>query len=93
MTYSLTLAGIVPATSAFSVKVNTLTRSASSVAVSGTKVTLTLASPVAYGDAITVAYTKPSANPLQTPDGVQAETLSARNVPITWCICPGIHIA
>ncbi len=41
MTYSLTLAGIVPATSAFSVKVNTVTRTVSSVAVSGTKVTLT----------------------------------------------------
>ncbi len=80
MTYNLTLAGIVPATSAFSVKVNTVTRTVSSVAVSGTKVTLTLASPVAYGDAVTVAYTKPATNPLQTPDGAQAETLSARNI-------------
>jgi uncharacterized repeat protein (TIGR02059 family) len=80
MTYSLTLAGIVPATSAFSVKVNTLTRSVSSVAVSGTKVTLTLASPVAYGDAVTVAYTKPATTPLQTPEGGQATTISAQTV-------------
>ena len=38
MTYNLTLANIVPAASAFSVKVNTVTRPVSSVAISGTKV-------------------------------------------------------
>jgi len=80
MTYNLTLANIVPATSAFTVKVNNVTRSVSSVAISGTKVLLTLASPVVYGDAVTVAYTKPSTNPLQTVAGGQAESISARNV-------------
>lgn len=80
MTYSLTLANIIPPTSAFTVKVNTVIRTVNSVAISGTKVTLTVASPVAYGDVVTVAYTKPSANQLQTPDGGQAETLATRNV-------------
>jgi len=50
------------------------------VAISGTKVLLTLASPVVYGDAVTVAYTKPSTNPLQTIAGGQAISLSAINV-------------
>jgi uncharacterized repeat protein (TIGR02059 family) len=80
MTYNLTLANIVPAASAFSVRVNSTVSTVSSVAVSGTKVTLTLASPVVHGDAITVAYTKPSANPLQTSSGGQAESFSAKTV-------------
>ena len=80
MTYSLTLANIVPAASAFTVKVNNVTRNVSSIAVSGTKVLLTLASSVSYGDAITVAYTKPSANPLQTTEGGQAASLTAQAV-------------
>ena len=80
MTYNLTLANIVPATSAFTVKVNTVTRTVSSVAISGTKVLLTLASPVLYGDAVTVAYTKPSTNPLQTAAGGQAASITAKTV-------------
>jgi hypothetical protein len=43
-------------------------------------VTLTLASPVAHGDAVTIAYTKPSTNPLQTTAGGQAESFSAQSV-------------
>ena len=80
MTYSLTLANIVPAASAFTVKVNNVTRNVSTVAISGTKVLITLASPVVFGDAITVAYTKPSTNPLQTAEGGQAASLTAQNV-------------
>ena len=80
MTYNLTLANIVPAASAFSVTVNSTARTVSSVSVSGTKVSLTLASPVAYGDVVTVAYTKPAANPLQTPSGGQAASITAQAV-------------
>ncbi len=80
MTYNLSLANIVPPVSAFTVKVNSSTRSVSSVAVSGTKVVLTLSSPVAYGDNVTVAYTKPSSKPLQTTAGGQAATISAKAV-------------
>ena len=80
MTYNLTLANIVPAASAFTVTVNSSARTVSSVAISGTKVLLTLASPVVYGDAVTVAYTKPSSNPLQTAAGGQAASLTAQNV-------------
>jgi uncharacterized repeat protein (TIGR02059 family) len=80
ITYSLSLAAIVPASSAFTVMVNGQTRTVNAVTVAGNKVTLTLASPVAYGDAVTVAYNKPATNPLQTPQGGQAQTMTARNV-------------
>jgi len=88
MTYNLALATINPAASAFSVVVNNIARTVSSVAVSGTKVSLTLASPVVYGDAVTVAYTKPSTNPLQTSAGGQASSLTAQNV-INNCLQTG----
>jgi len=80
LTFSLALATIVPATSAFSVTVKGSVRGVSAVSVSGTKVFLNLASPVVYGDAITVAYTKPATNPLQTSAGGQAASFTARTV-------------
>jgi len=80
MTYSLTLTNIVPDVSAFTVIVGSAARTVSSVAISDKKVKLTLSSPVVKGDAVTVAYTKPATNPLQTPDGLQAASLSAQNV-------------
>ena len=87
MTYSLTLANIVPAVSAFTINVNAVTRSVSSVTISGTKVILTLTSPVVYGDLVTVAYTKPSVNPLQTTAGGQAESLPSQTV-ANNCVAP-----
>ena len=80
ITYGLTLANIVPAASSFTVKVNTVTRTVNSVAISGTKVLLTLSSPVVYGDAVTVAYSKPATNPLQTSAGGQVASIAAQNV-------------
>jgi uncharacterized repeat protein (TIGR02059 family) len=80
MTYSTTLANIVPAASAFTVQVNSVTRTVNSVSISGTKVLLTLASPVVYGNTVTVSYTKPATNPLQTSTGAQASSISARTV-------------
>ena len=80
MNYNSTLANIVPAASAFDVRVNSTPRAVSSVSISGTKVFLNLASPVAYGNVVTVAYTKPSANPLQTSSGGQAASISAQTV-------------
>ena len=80
MTYSLALASIVPAVSSFMVQMNSAARSISSVSVSGTKVMLTLATPVVYGDNVTVAYTKPASNPLQTSEGGQASSISAQTV-------------
>lgn len=80
MTYDLSLASVVPSASAFSVLVNSVSRTVNTVSVSGSKVVLTLASPVAYGDNISVAYSKPSSNPVQTTAGGQAASLSASSV-------------
>lgn len=80
ITYNLSLKTVSISPSAFTVKVNTITRTVSSVSISGTKVLLNLASPVAYGDLVTVAYTKPSTNFIQTPDGGQAVSFTAKTV-------------
>ena len=80
MTYNLTLANIVPSASAFSIKVNSVTRNVNSVVISEAKVQLTLASPVVFGDVVTVAYTKPASNPLQTAAGGQAASMTAQSV-------------
>jgi uncharacterized repeat protein (TIGR02059 family) len=73
MTYNLTLANIAPAASAFSVRVNSVGRTINIVTISGKKVLLTLSSPVVYGNVVTVSYTKPSSNLLQsTSTGIAA---------------------
>ena len=80
MTYNLSLAAIVPSASAFSVMVNSSSRSVTGVSVSGARVILTLSSPVSSGNTVTVAYTKPSVNPLQTSSGGQAATIGPQSV-------------
>ncbi|MCJ7450026.1 MAG: hypothetical protein MUO72_20320 [Bacteroidales bacterium] len=80
MTYDLTLANIVPPSSAFTVTVNSVARGVSNVVISGTMVLLTLSKPVVYGDIVTVAYTKPSTNPLQTAEGGRVSSMSIQNV-------------
>jgi uncharacterized repeat protein (TIGR02059 family) len=80
MTYNLALSNIVPSTAAFTVIVNSAARAVSSVSISGTKVQLTLSSPIIYGDIVTVSYTKPSSNPLQTSSGGQAASVITQAV-------------
>ena len=80
ITYSLSLANIVPATSAFTVTVNSVNRTISGVSISGTMVQLTLSSAIVYGLIVTVAYMKPATNPLQTASGGQAASITAQNV-------------
>ncbi len=81
MTYNTTLeATIIPAASVFRVTVNGLARVVNSVAISGTNVLLTLSSPVFSVDVVTVSYTKPASNPLQTPAAIEAASLSAQPV-------------
>jgi uncharacterized repeat protein (TIGR02059 family) len=80
MTYSINLANIIPANSAFSVQVNSVVRNINSVAIVGNKVRLTLSSGVVYGDVVKVSYTKPSTNILQSASGVEAASISAKSV-------------
>ena len=80
MIFNTSLANIVPSASAFTVTVNSVARTVSSVAVSATKVSLTLAGAAISGDIITVAYTKPASNPLQTSSGGQAASITSQPV-------------
>jgi len=93
MTYCLELANVVPAASAFTVMVNSVARTVSSVVISGTKVQLTIASAVVYGDIVTVAYTKPGSNALQTPSGGQAESIAPQSVTNNCIAVPTIITA
>ena len=80
MTYSLSLANIVPASSAFNVQVNSASRTVNSVSISGNKVQLTVASAIKFGDIVTISYTKPANNPLQTTAGIVAASITAKSV-------------
>ena len=80
ITYNSSLANIVPAASSFTATVNSVTRTISSVVVSGTFVNLTMASPVLKGDVVSIAYTMPASNPLQTTSGGKAATITAQPV-------------
>jgi hypothetical protein len=80
MTYNLTLANYIPVGSAFSVLVNSVARTVNTVAISGNTVQLTLASAIKFGDIVTVAYTKPATNPLQTAIGGLATSISAQSI-------------
>jgi uncharacterized repeat protein (TIGR02059 family) len=80
MTYSISLSNVIPSLSAFSVLVNSLTRAINSIAIVGGNVQLTLASPVVYGDVVTITYTKPSGNSLQTVSGGMAASINSQPV-------------
>lgn len=80
MTYSLSLANIVPATSSFDVQVNSGPRVVDLVLISGTKVILSLASPIIYDDIITISYTRPDANWLQGSTGAPVQSITAQSV-------------
>ena len=72
----------MPAPSAFYVTVNDARRNVASggVAISGETVTLTLASAVEADDTVTVRYTRPSANRLQSTAGQAVETFADQEV-------------
>jgi uncharacterized repeat protein (TIGR02059 family) len=61
-----------PATSAFAPLVNGSPRGVTDVAIAGSTVTLTLASPVVSTDSVTLSYTAPATNPVQDVAGNDA---------------------
>lgn len=75
-----TFTGTLPAASAFTVLLDSTAQAVSSVAVSGSTVTLTLATPLTGNGAVTVAYTQPSANPLADSDGNSAASFQATSL-------------
>lgn len=80
MTFSDKLANIVPSTSSFSASINGTVQPVQSVLVIDDVVTLTLAASLTSRDTVTIAYTKPATNPLQTTIGGMPESFPARPV-------------
>ncbi|GGD92359.1 hypothetical protein GCM10010911_58730 [Paenibacillus nasutitermitis] len=76
LTFSTTLnASYVPSSTQFTVKVNNTTRPVSAIAINGAAVTLTLFTPVAIGDKVTVSYTA-AGTTLRSITGVEASSFS-----------------
>jgi hypothetical protein len=80
MTYNVSLANIPPISLAFTILVNSNPVSVNNIAIIDTKVILTLSSAVVFGDVITISYTSPLSNPIQTPEGGIAESLTLKIV-------------
>ena len=80
LTYSEALNTTAPAKSAFTVKVGGTSRGVDTVAISGSAVTLTLASAFRPGDALTVSYTKPGTNPIKDAADNEADSLPETTV-------------
>ena len=81
LTYSEALdTGSQPATSAFTVEVGGVGRGVDTVAISGSAVTLTLASAFRPGDALTVSYAKPGSNPIKDAANNEAVSLAETTV-------------
>jgi hypothetical protein len=83
ITTDSTLNTTAPAASAFTVKDGTTAVKVSTVTISGKTVVLTLANEIPGGDTVTVAYTKPTSNPLQDATGNAIATITSSAVTVT----------
>ena len=71
----------VPSSTDFSIKVNGSQQAAPlNVALTGAKVTITLAEPVTAGDTVTISYTPPEASPIQDRAANKAVALTGLQV-------------
>ena len=80
MNFNMTLKDQSPLASAFNISVNSLKREVNNITISGTKVLLTLASPILNGNIVTLSYIKPATNALQSASGGQAASLTIEPV-------------
>ena len=82
LTFSEELNTTAPANTVFAVKVDGAATGTnpSAVSISGSVVTLTLASAVTAGQTVTVSYTKPSTNPIKDLSGKEADAFTDKNV-------------
>ena len=86
--------GSAPAAEQFKVSLNGGTAQAvSAVAVDGSTVTLTLATPAAHGQTVTLTYTAPATNPLQDLFGNDAGALTDHPVTNETIVLPVVSIA
>jgi hypothetical protein len=77
LTFNETLAALTPAASAFAVSGG---KTVTSVNRSGSQLTLTCSAAYAYGDSITVTYTKPGSNQIQDAAGNQTNSFGPSSV-------------
>lgn len=80
LTYDLKMAPVLPAASSFTAKVNRQVKAVQSVSIIDTKVILTLSGSVQMKDSVTISYTKPATNPLQSTLGGIAESFTDKIV-------------
>ena len=81
--------GSRPGTARFAVTVDGTPGTVSNVAISGSDVTLTLASAVTRGQPVQLAYTVPTNNPLRDTDGNEARDIAEREVDNDTLSAPG----
>ncbi len=86
LTFSETLAAFTPATSAFAVSGG---KTVTGIARSGATITLTVSAPYAYGDTITVTYTKPGSNQLRDAAGNETASFGPSSVTNNALAAPG----
>lgn len=82
LTFSESLASVTPAASAFNVVVNGVSQQPAAVAVSGSRVTLTVAAALALSDSVTVAYTTPATGTLQDISGNAASSIAVTSLSV-----------
>ena len=78
----------VPAASAFTVAVDSASRTVEAVAPSGRTATLRLAEATVAGETVTVSYAKPASNPLKDPSGNEVAEFDERPVTNNSAACP-----
>ena len=76
--YDQPLRNVAPALQSFNIKVNSIKRDIKAISIEETKVRLTLSVPVKSGEAVSVEYTKPAENPLQSSKGKEATGLGLK---------------
>jgi uncharacterized repeat protein (TIGR02059 family) len=80
VTYNMQLANVIPPKTAFSLNVNGSSREVTAVTVSGSIVSLQIATPVIAGDKVLLSYTVPASNPLQSVSGASSASFSDKQV-------------
>ncbi|GAC1406896.1 MAG: hypothetical protein NVSMB69_06800 [Novosphingobium sp.] len=94
LTYSKALnTAQVPAAAAFALTNSGGAHTVSSVAISGSTVTLTTSRTMASTDAVALAYSPPTSNPLASSDGENAGAVAAFAVPVATTGAPANTVA
>ena len=76
LTFNAPLKTTFISTSSFDIRVNTLKRELKTALASGSKVIINLDSPIKPGDAISISYSKPNINYIQSLNGVDAPDIN-----------------